>query len=396
MAYRLWIPVVMRFRPNRYYHPIQLAVRLSILVLQTSCITNPCRFDKGESVWQDADGDGYPSNNSFWPPYNSEWAASHIDSKWSCEAGDDYIPARTDDEWDCDDADPDVHPGAAEICGDGIYSSCHDDEYTYDCAVAYIGCYDDDWGITLSQALDYVSDGGAIEICGGYDLSSDDEDTSRNEVISRNIDIVGTESASFYSNTESATGSLTIDEGASVTITGFVFDRVALTVKDGAHATLSDVSWTGEYFAEGDYEPWSDTPLLVDEGSRADLNDCEFNGLNVYYSTVEVFRSEASFTRTTWTSNDSENYEWGSSIAISDGHVELEDSELEGPSGSAQCVMLYMNDTSASTLTIDDRTSFKYCDCDITAEGRSEPVCFDHTTGASMNCETQEWEAACE
>lgn len=35
--------------------------------------------------------------------------------------------------WDCDDQDPDVHPEADEVCGDGIDNDCDDDVDEADC-----------------------------------------------------------------------------------------------------------------------------------------------------------------------------------------------------------------------------------------------------------------------
>jgi hypothetical protein len=136
----------------------------------SGCIVDPCalRFDRGEEVWPDVDGDGYPSRST---KVGDEWYFGGVDiePRWSCEAGDGYIPRRADDYWDCDDNDPTVNPAAVEICGDGVYSTCRQVDSVEGCPLAYVGCYDEAGSFPLGSALDYVQDGGTVRVCGDHD-----------------------------------------------------------------------------------------------------------------------------------------------------------------------------------------------------------------------------------
>ncbi len=81
------------------------------------------------AYWPDDDGDGYGAGVSF------------VDSEAWCTPGPRLAP-----EWgDCDDDDPDVSPGAVEICN-GIDDNCDDDVDADDPLVVMDLWYDDDDG----------------------------------------------------------------------------------------------------------------------------------------------------------------------------------------------------------------------------------------------------------
>ncbi len=129
----------------------------------------------------DDDGDGYPAvscggsdcddTNPFRHPAAGEDCDDTIDNNCDglADAADPFCPAVCADAdgdgyadracfgSDCDDGRPDVHPGAAEICTDGIDNDCDgliDDADAFECP---LGCPDAD------------SDGYADVACGGFD-----------------------------------------------------------------------------------------------------------------------------------------------------------------------------------------------------------------------------------
>lgn len=63
---------------------------------------------------------------------------------------------------DCDDTDPDVHPGSTEVEGDGADNDC--DGYADEVTACADGSGE---AATIQEAIDLAPDGGAVEICPG-------------------------------------------------------------------------------------------------------------------------------------------------------------------------------------------------------------------------------------
>ena len=72
--------------------PATLLLWMTLALISSGCLEVK-RLDTAEACGVDDDGDG------------------HVDQ--ACAGG-----------TDCDDGDPDVHPGAAELCGDGLDNDC--------------------------------------------------------------------------------------------------------------------------------------------------------------------------------------------------------------------------------------------------------------------------------
>ncbi len=162
-----------------------------------------CDGEDGEAIcnpFEDVDGDGYSppedcnDNNAAIHPGAAEDCCDIVDM--DCDGvidmctncfsgvdadGDGYF---VDDPWlesDCDDSDPDIYPGAPEICGDGIDQNCSgaDGEPGIDCPTVNplpdadgdgydisVDCDDDAWWINP----------GAVEDCfDGVDNDCDGE-----------------------------------------------------------------------------------------------------------------------------------------------------------------------------------------------------------------------------
>ncbi len=116
----------------------------------SGAVTDAGNPDGGEKIvcYRDADGDGYPS---------AAPADSITVSGGSCPTG--YIPARTDGKWDCNDANAAVHPGAPEVCGDGLDNDC-DGKIDDGCSSSTTTCYPD------KDGDGYPASSGSLEVVG--------------------------------------------------------------------------------------------------------------------------------------------------------------------------------------------------------------------------------------
>ena len=166
----------------------------------------PCKDADGDGHFAIAgdcpEGDDCDDANHFAYPGANEICGDGIDQ--DCAGGDMACPEQCDDDdgdgygdgpdcidWDCNDANPDVHLGAAEICGNGIDDDCMDgdeacpqtcededeDGFGVGGACDVQDCDDEDPNV--NPAMDEICGDGTDQDCDGVDpecVTCDDPD----------------------------------------------------------------------------------------------------------------------------------------------------------------------------------------------------------------------------
>jgi MYXO-CTERM domain-containing protein len=141
---------------------------------------------------EDSDGDGHAAENCGGDDCDDSNAGVHPDEAETCNQVDDNCDGQTDEGLDadkdgydtcaapidCNDEDDTVHPGADEICGDGIDQDCSGRDLDCDCPDADgDGSFDQTCGGTDCDDAAANIYPGADEICGdGIDQDCDGED----------------------------------------------------------------------------------------------------------------------------------------------------------------------------------------------------------------------------
>jgi predicted outer membrane repeat protein len=165
--------------------------------------------------------------------------------------GDGYF-ATSDGGDDCDDAHETVHPGAAEICGDGLDNDCNtatseDGTVALDGTAAYP---------TIQAALDDASGGSVISVCRGT--------YEENLTTSHSVTLVGVDGKDETTIDAHVAGAALVAKGNSITIQGFTF-----------------VNGIGD--RSGD-SPYGGALNLINVDDEATIEDCDFIGNAAYTS----------------------------------------------------------------------------------------------------------------
>ncbi|MFH1466914.1 MAG: MopE-related protein [Pseudomonadota bacterium] len=149
-----------------------------------------------------------------------------------------------EDDSDCDDTDPAIHPGATEVA-DGLDNDCDgtvDDVCTCDVCDDGSGTY-----ATLQSAINGAAGGATVTVCGGT--------WSENLTVSgKTLTIAGSDAASTV--IDGGTGvALTLTGGADLTLSGVTLTGYASSISYGAALSctssdldLSDVIFTGSTY----------------------------------------------------------------------------------------------------------------------------------------------------
>ncbi len=107
------------------------------------------------------DGDGGACSDQFWRDADGDLYGDDADTVQACEAPDGYVAAG---EVDCDDGDGTVHPGAEELCGDGLDNDCDPQTINPDCELGDRNLSDADAIFAVDR--DDAKLGDQVEICG--------------------------------------------------------------------------------------------------------------------------------------------------------------------------------------------------------------------------------------
>lgn len=138
----------------------------------TDANINPGQEELCNGVDDDCDGEVDPGLRAYLYVDGDRDGFGSGSAKMQCVDGADSV----EESGDCDDTDPDIHPGAAEVCDDDVDNDCDELLDCLDSDCSSPSCEevcDDGWdndadGLMDCEDADCVADDRCIEICGDY------------------------------------------------------------------------------------------------------------------------------------------------------------------------------------------------------------------------------------
>ncbi len=302
-----------------------------------------------------------------------EGAADDDDGAGGDGDGDGYAA----DQGDCDDADPRIHPGAVEICGDDLDSDCSGDPDDGTTDADGDGAVDD----ACTGGTDFDDDdphahAGALEYCDGVDNDGDgaiDEDT---------VQVTAGGGGDFATIQEAIDG---VDDGATICVgpgtyaenLRFVGRRVRVQGTDGPEATVLDGRCQGSTVRFLATDRSALTGFTV-TGGCGELIDPDGNGRYLRYGGgVQVDDAEPLIEECVIVGNEADQ---GGALFFNGAAGRLRDVRIAGHAVSDKGGAIrarYSGDIALVDVTVEDNT----------AEATGGGLSLFHTTVTMIRCD---------
>ena len=349
--------------------------------------------DTGSS--DDMDGDGYsPADgdcDDTNPDVNPGEAEVPYDGLDNDCAGGDLLDVDGDGyeaDWfggeDCDDSDGDIHPGAAEVCGDEVDRDCTgdpDDGATDADADGYI-----DWACTDGDDCDDAADD--IHPSMSVDVPGDFATVAAAVAAVCNDSTVNVDEGNYYGNVDAAGKSIRIIGTGDPAATFLIGDGTTTTVvlgDGGVQSELSNVTVLGGDGVDGGGASCTGD-CLIDNCGFTD-NVAYFGGGLALIDCPSFAVAESSFAENTG--------DWGGGLYVIDSTGTIDDSVFEANTALAGGggISAWDSDLAMSGLTVYDNTGdqgggLHIYTCDATLSDSTIDSCWAQTAGGMQTRDT--------